>query len=45
MASKLLGLPEELLLTIIKLLDPTSIQCLRRADTVFLRLFSDHSFR
>lgn len=45
MARKLLDLPEELLLEIMKLLHPTSIQCLRRADRVFLRLFSDRSFQ
>ncbi|KAK3348960.1 hypothetical protein B0T25DRAFT_632582 [Lasiosphaeria hispida] len=44
MGCQLLDLPEELLLDIMKLLDPTSIQCLRRADRAFLRLFSDKSF-
>jgi len=45
MARHLLDLPEELLLEIMKHLDPTSLQCLRRADRIFLRLFSDPCFR
>ncbi|KAK3363892.1 hypothetical protein B0T25DRAFT_528670 [Lasiosphaeria hispida] len=40
MGLSLLDLPEELLLTIMKLLDPSSIQCLRRTNRIFLRLFS-----
>jgi len=40
MSSHLCTLPEETLLIIIELLDATSIQCLRRASRVFLRLFS-----
>ncbi|KAK0641288.1 hypothetical protein B0T16DRAFT_213244 [Cercophora newfieldiana] len=43
-SAQLLGLPEELLLDIMRLLDPTSMQCLRRADRIFLRLFSDMKF-
>jgi len=43
--ARLLQLPDELLLMIIRHLDPTSIQCLRHADRAFLRLFSDKTFR
>ncbi|KAK0715857.1 hypothetical protein B0H67DRAFT_252773 [Lasiosphaeris hirsuta] len=42
--SRLCALPEELLMMIIELLDPTSIQCLRRASRIFLRLFSSPCF-
>ena len=41
----LLNLPEKLLLMIMKLLDPGSIQCLRRTNRIFLRLFSNSAFR
>ena len=42
--SPLCGLPEELLLEIMKLLDPLSIQCIRRASRLFLRIYSSHEF-
>ncbi|KAK5652922.1 hypothetical protein OQA88_9401 [Cercophora sp. LCS_1] len=45
MGLHLLDLEEELLLTIMKLLDPGSIQCLRRTNRIFLRLFSSSSFQ
>ncbi|KAK3346963.1 hypothetical protein B0T25DRAFT_553284 [Lasiosphaeria hispida] len=41
MARQLFHLPEETLLAIMMLLDPTSLQCLRRVSRIFLRLFSD----
>lgn len=41
----LCSLPEEILLLIMELLDPTSMQCLRRTSRVFLRLFSFPCFR
>ncbi|KAK3339772.1 hypothetical protein B0T25DRAFT_560588 [Lasiosphaeria hispida] len=44
MVHLLLNLSEELLLEIMKHLDSTSIQCLRRTSRIFLRLFSDRSF-
>lgn len=37
-------LPEELLVNIMKQLDPMSMQCLRRASRIFLRLSCDRSF-
>jgi len=40
----ILDLPEELLLAVMKLLDPTAIQYLRRTSRIFLRRFSDSSF-
>ncbi|KAK1749595.1 hypothetical protein QBC47DRAFT_465489 [Echria macrotheca] len=40
MGLHLLDLPEELLLAVMQLLDPTTIQCLRRTGRIFLRLFS-----
>ncbi|KAK3363985.1 hypothetical protein B0T25DRAFT_56627 [Lasiosphaeria hispida] len=45
MRRQLLDLPEELLLAIMRVLDPTSIQFLRRTHRIFLRLFSDPCFR
>ncbi|KAK3345942.1 hypothetical protein B0T25DRAFT_550678, partial [Lasiosphaeria hispida] len=44
MARHLCTLPEELLLLIMECLDPTSIECLRRASRIFLRLFSSPCF-
>ncbi|KAK5655711.1 hypothetical protein OQA88_5248 [Cercophora sp. LCS_1] len=44
MADLLVNLPEELLIKIMKYLDPSSTQCLRRTSRIFLRLFSDQSF-
>ncbi|KAK3349695.1 hypothetical protein B0T25DRAFT_548729 [Lasiosphaeria hispida] len=44
MARHLCTLPEELLLQIMRYLDPTSIQCLRRTSRIFLRLFSSPCF-
>jgi len=44
MGLHLLDLLEELLLAVMHLLDPTTIQCLRRTSRIFLRLFSDASF-
>ncbi|KAK3935548.1 hypothetical protein QBC46DRAFT_297878 [Diplogelasinospora grovesii] len=43
--SHLCGLPDIVLLRIMKLLDPTDLQCLRRTSRVFLRLFSSRVFR
>jgi len=45
MTHQLLDLPEEILLPIMKQMDPTSLQCLRRTSRIFLRLFSDRTFR
>ncbi|KAK4442356.1 hypothetical protein QBC34DRAFT_444233 [Podospora aff. communis PSN243] len=45
MSPQLLDLPEELLLAIMKVMDPTTLQCLRRTNRIFLRLFSDQAFR
>lgn len=42
--SLLCRLSEELLLVIMKLLDPLSIQCLRRTSRLFLRLYSSAEF-
>lgn len=40
---RLIDLPDQILFTIMRLLDPKSIQCLRRASRVFLSIFSDPS--
>ncbi|KAI1499201.1 hypothetical protein F5X99DRAFT_411368 [Biscogniauxia marginata] len=42
--SALCRLPEELLLEIVKALDPLSIQCLRRACRLFMRIYSSPEF-
>jgi hypothetical protein len=42
--SPLCRLPEEVLLEIMKLLDPLSIQCIRRACRLFLRLYDSPEF-
>ncbi|KAK3370901.1 hypothetical protein B0T24DRAFT_667687 [Lasiosphaeria ovina] len=43
--SHLCGLPDKPLLNIMRRLDPTSLQCLRRTSRVFLRLSSSPQFR
>lgn len=43
--SPLCRLPEEILLSIMAVLDPLSIQCLRRTSRLFLRLFSSPEFQ